>query len=338
VCFAQNRDAEALRCYDRATALKSDIADAYFGKSLVKLSLGDFKTGWELYEWRWKSGDFASRIRNFSQPLWLGDSGLAGKTILVHSEQGFGDTIQFCRYLSRLQNLDCKIVFETMAPLVPLFMEQDSGVPIVVSGAALPHFDVHCPLMSLPLAFKETLERIPTAPYLRPSKDKTAAWRNLLGEKTKPRIGLVWSGNPNTANDIRRCIPLKTLSSITIETAEWFSLQKDVRDPDRASLAENRAIKDHTSLLRDFSETAALISEMDLVISVDTAVAHLAGALGKKVWVLLAHHPDFRWLREREDNPWYPTVRLFRQTQDGEWGDVIDRVSQELTLLSAGEA
>jgi tetratricopeptide (TPR) repeat protein len=337
VCFAQNRDAEALRCYDKATALKSDMADAYLGKALVRLSLGDCRTGWELYEWRWKSGDFASRVRNFSQPLWLGDNGLSGKTILVHSEQGYGDTVQFCRYLSRLQNVDCKVVFETMAPLAPLFMAQDIGVPIVVRGEALPHFDVHCPLMSLPLAFKETLETIPSAPYIRPSEDKAAAWRDLLGEKTRPRIGLVWSGNPSTANDIMRGIPLKTLASIATETAEWFSLQKDVRDPDRASLAAHPAIKDHTGLLRDFSETAALISALDLVISVDTAVAHLAGALGKRVWILLAHHSDFRWLRERDDSPWYPTARLFRQAKDGDWAGVIDRVSQELKLLSAGE-
>jgi ADP-heptose:LPS heptosyltransferase len=191
-------------------------------------------------------------------------------------------------------------------------------------------------LLSLPLAFKTTFKTIPAPiPYLFPSPEKLELWRTKLGIKHKHRIGLAWSGNLKFANDIRRSIPLELLLPIMSGEAEWHSIQKDVRENDYGSLNSNLTFIDHAPSLNDFSDTAALIAEMDIVISVDTAVAHLAGALGKPVWILLPFHPDFRWLRDREDSPWYPTARLFRQTKDGEWESVIDRVSQELKIFLA---
>jgi len=330
VLFELNRDDEALVCYEKAIGLNRNLAEAYFGKSLLKLALGNYDEGWALYEWRLKT----KQVRHFSKQRWLGDINLVGKTILVHSEQGFGDTIQFYRYLSKLKTLGCGIIFETHASLVPLFESQKGDLKIITTGGDIPHFDVHCPLMSLPLAFKTTLETIPAnIPYLIPSVEKIKRWQGKLGAKNKPRIGLVWSGNPRYANDINRTIPLNLFVPIFGTGAEFHSLQKDVREVDRGMLESNFPILDHAPSLIDFSDTAALIAEMDLVISVDTSVAHLAGALGKPIWILLPFHPDFRWMRDKEDSPWYPTARLFRQRQQGEWRDVIDRALLEIKKL-----
>ena len=203
---------------------------------------------------------------------------------------------------------------------------------IISQESALPNFDVHCPLLSLPLAFKTTLETIPApTPYLRTATERSELWRARLGRKNKKRIGLAWSGN--ILPDFRRSIPLESLLSLINDKVEWHAVQKDVRESDRNSLELTPAIINHSPSLSDFSDTAALIDELDLVISIDTGVAHLAGALGKPVWILLPFHPDFRWLRDREDSPWYPTARLFRQTKDGEWGDVLEMVSDELNRL-----
>jgi tetratricopeptide (TPR) repeat protein len=334
VFFDLNRDDEALQSFGKAIDLRPENAEALLNKSLVKLSLGDFEEGWALYEWRWKSKFFTSPVRRFSQKLWLGDSDIAGKTILVHSEQGFGDIIQFYRYLAELKKLDCKIIFEAAAPLVPLFAAQENNFQIITWGAPHPHFDVHCPILSLPRAFKTTLQTIPTSiPYLVSPPGKLYDWRSKLGSKDKPRVGLAWSGNPRYGKDTRRSIPLELFLPKMSTGIEWHSLQKDVREDDRSSLKSSLAIIDHAACLNDFSDTAALIAELDLVISVDTVVAHLAGALGKPVWILLPFHPDFRWLRGRTDSPWYPTARLFRQTHNDDWGGVIDQVMRELQIL-----
>jgi tetratricopeptide (TPR) repeat protein len=334
--FARNRDVEALLCFDKALSF-GDFAEAYFNKSLVKLALGEYLEGWQLYEWRWRTRRLTSPNRNFTQRLWLGDGGsLSGKTILIYAEQGFGDAIQFSRYVSLLNVDDCRVMFEAPKSLVPLFEDQWDRIELVVQGDGLPHFDVQCPLMSLPLAFRTTLETIPAAtPYLRTRDNKKMTWQRALGKKTKPRIGLAWSGSANFAHDVRRSIHLEKLLPIVTDLVEWYSLQKEVRDYDREYLTKTPAIKDLSELLGDFSDVAALIAEMDLVISVDTAVAHLAGALGKSVWILLPFHSDFRWLRDREDSPWYRTARLFRQGKDGEWTEVVDRVCEQLKLAFA---
>ncbi len=329
-----NRDDDALQCYEKAISLDPEFAEPYHNMALIKLALGNFEKGWPLYEWRWKTRIRVLSNRNFKQNLWLGHEKLSGKTILVNSEQGFGDTIYFCRYLQKLERLDCKIIFEVQPALLQLFNAQNYSFRLVARGDPIPDFDVYCPLMSLPLAFKTTLETIPAPiPYLVAPREKTEFWQAKLGKKTKPRIGLCWSGSALSVNDIRRNIPLELLLPILTENAEWHSLQKDVRDRDIPSLRSNPGIRNHADALKDFTDTAALISELDLVISVDAVAGHLAGALGKLFWSLQAFHPDFRWMRNREDSPWYPTARLFRQQRDGDWGNVVDRLKQELDVF-----
>ena len=324
-----NRDDEALACYEKAIEFDPDYAEGYFNKGVLKLSLGDFEAGWPLYEWRWKISKPGLAARQFVQKLWLGDENISGKTILIHSEQGFGDTIQFYRYISKLTSLGCNIIFETQAPLVSLINAQKNNYRVISRGDTLPDFDVHCPLLSLPLVFKTTLKTIPASiPYLLLPAEKLESWQNSLGRKDKVRIGLAWSGK--LLPDFRRSIPLELLLPIINEKAEWHSLQKDVPENEQTSLNSSLTIRNHASALADFSDAAALIAEMDLVISIDTAIAHLAGALGKPVWILLPFHPDFRWLRGREDSPWYPTARLFRQPQRDDWQAVIGRVRREL--------
>jgi tetratricopeptide (TPR) repeat protein len=337
VFFAMNRDADALLNYEKAIGLRHENAEALLNISQVKLSLGDFEEGWALYEWRWKSRLFTSRVRNFSQQHLLEADDIAGKTILIHAEQGFGDTIQFYRYIARLEEWDCEIIFEAPPPLVPLFKTQRHNFKTVTTGEALPKFDIHCPLLSLPHYFKTTLATIPgEVPYLFPDPVKLDYWLAKLGAKGKPRIGLVWSGNPKYSTDVRRSVPLELVLPFISPDAAWYSLQKEVRDEDRRQLGPNPPIVDFSQSLNDFSDTAALIAQLDLVTSVDTAVAHLAGALGKPVWILLPFHPDFRWLRDREDSPWYPTARLFRQTHDGDWQGVVDSVFRQRKSFTAG--
>lgn len=331
--FEQNRDDEALACYDRAIAANPDHADARFNKGLLKLSLGDYAEGWRLYEWRWRLRPFAPFVRDYPS-LWQGDADLSGKTILIHADQGMGDAIQISRYLPRLRARGCRVIFEVHKPLVPLFDDRDIEViarrDAPPAADALPPFDFHCPLFSLPLALKTTLETIPSAPYLAADQNRVAEWGKMLGKRTKPRIGVAWSGNPELSHDLRRTIRLETLLPIIADRVEWFSLQKNVRDHDRETLARTPALRDVSGRLNDFADTAALIAHMDVVISVDTSVAHLAGALGKPLWLLLPFHPDFRWMRGRADSPWYPTATLFRQTRAGEWSDVLARVSSAI--------
>jgi len=337
VYFAMNRDDDALASYEKAIGLRPENAEALLNKSLVKLSLGDFEEGWALYEWRWKSRFFTSSVRNFPQKHLLEEADVSGKTVLVHSEQGFGDTIHFYRYVPELAKLGCNIILEAPPPLAALMKAQNRNYEITSTGEPLPRFDLHCPLLSLPHFFKTTLATIPAqVPYLIPDPVKLEHWQTKLGAKSKPRIGLVWSGNPKYSTDVRRSVPLELLLPFIGAEADWYSLQKEVRDEDRRSLGPNTPIVDFSQALNDFSDTAALIAQLDLVISVDTAVAHLAGAIGKPVWILLPFHPDFRWLRDREDSPWYPTARLFRQTHDGDWRGVVDRVFAQLKLFTAG--
>jgi tetratricopeptide (TPR) repeat protein len=326
-----NKDDEAFSCFDRAISLKQDLAESHYAKSALKLSLGEYEEGWRLYEWRWRCKTFSSPRRDFAQALWLGDHDLAGKTLLIHAEQGLGDAIQFYRYVPLLEAPHCRILFETPKPLKTLFEEQGGKCQVIGRGESLPHFDLHCPLMSLPLAFKSSLETIPNAvPYLRADEKRASDWQMKLGKKTKPRIGIAWSGNPQYQDDDKRSIRLRALLPVISDGAEWISLQKDVRDHDREALEGSKSINNLGPVLDDFSDIAALISQLDLVISVDTAFGHLAGALGLPTWILLASRAEFRWLRDREDSPWYPKTRLFRQTKDGDWGDVLDRISAAL--------
>jgi tetratricopeptide (TPR) repeat protein len=327
---------EALASFERAVALEPDHADAHLNEALLRLLMGDFERGWPQNEWRWQDAAFGVpkphvRLprRDFTQPQWRGSEALYGKTILLHSEQGFGDTIQFCRYARMVATRGARVILEVEEPLRQL-MSGVSGVwYCAAKGETLPDFDLHCPLLSLPLAFGTRLETIPTAtPYLRAGADERD-WEARLPPGDRPRIGLAWSGNPHHRNDARRSIPLDALAPLFDFDATFVSLQRDVREGDAAALEESR-ILDLGGELADFADTAALMSRLDLVITVDTSVAHLAGALGRRSWILLPFVPDWRWLIDRDDSPWYPTARLFRQADTREWPSVVARVREAL--------
>lgn len=330
--FAEiGRDDDALASFAKATELSPDFADAHWDTAFLRLLRGDYAEGWRLYEWRWKMRSFTSPARNFKKPLWLGETPLTNKTILVHAEQGLGDAIQFARYVPLLRSKARRVLFDVHKPLAPLFRSQWPDVDVIEYGQPLPPFDVHCPLLSLPLAFRTTLDTVPAdIPYLQADPEKIEAWRGRLGAGDRPRIGLVWSGNANFKKDHERRVRLETLAPLLTERCDWHVLQKDVHEHDREWLARLPQLRDFSTSLNDFADTAAIVAQMDLVISVDTGVAHLAGAMGKPVWVLLGFNADFRWLRSRTDSPWYPTAKLFRQSKRGDWTSVVNAVAAEL--------
>jgi tetratricopeptide (TPR) repeat protein len=324
---------EAVAACREAIRIKPDFADAHWNEALLCLLTGDFERGWTKSEWRWKSASSGLSARNFTQPLWLGAETVDRKTILLHGEQGLGDTIQFCRYVPLVAARGARVVLEVQEPLRQL-MSGLAGVSQCISrGEALPHFDLHCPLLSLPSAFGTRLDTIPsTIPYLgAPAHGQD--WEALLGPRDRLRIGVAWSGNPRHRDDRQRSVELNALAPVFDVAATFVSLQKDLRAGDEAVLRKRSDILDLGSSLASFAHTAALISHLDLVISVDTSVAHLAGALGRPVWVLLPFVPDWRWLLNREDSPWYPTACLFRQTDAREWHGVVHRVRAALLEL-----
>ncbi len=328
--FDLRRPAEALESYDRAIALKKDYGGAIWNQSLCLLQLGRFEQGWRQYEWRMKC-DEPTTVRSYPQPLWLGDENIAGKTLFIWEEQGFGDMIQFCRYAKLLEARDAKVIMSVYQPLRGLLKQISPTIQFINPNEAPTDFDYHCPLLSLPFAFGTTLATIPAhQQYLKADEQLRAAWAARLPRKTKPRIGMVWSGRTDHPTIKNRSINMERFLPILSADADWICLQKEIGEKDLAVLWQVGRIAVFSDDLRDFSDTAALIDLMDLVITVDTSVAHLAGAMGKPVWILLPYNPDFRWLLDRDDSPWYPSARLFRQQQIGDWAGVIERVGNEL--------
>ena len=328
------RHRDAVASYEQALSFEPGYAAAHWNLADCLLLLGDFGRGWKEYEWRWKL-DRPGAEQRFGQPPWLGESSLEGRTILLHSELGFGDTLLFCRYAKRVASLGAKVVLQIQPQLVSLLAKLDGVTQAMAQGSPPPQFDCHCPLMSLPLAFKTDLPTIPAdIPYLRSDPVRVERWKQRLGEKTRrPRIGLVWSGSRMLRND-RRSMPLAELLRLTGDWAEWLSLQTDVRESDIALLSSRSDLRDVGTALTDFADTAAAIELIDVLVTVDTSIAHVAGGMGKPVWIMLprsAH--DWRWMLDREDSPWYPTARLFRQGADGDWAGVVDRVRAELLRM-----
>ena len=320
----------AIASYDQAITIKPVFADAYLNKSLTLLLGGQFEEGWALYEWRWKNDKSGLKNRLFVQPLWLGGENIANKTILLHSEQGLGDTIQFCRYAKLVKAFGARVLLEVPKPLLGLLAGLEGVDELLEKDTPLPSFDYHCPLLSFPLAFKTKLNTIPrSSPYLSSDDDKRSEWVNRLGEKRKLRVGLVWSGAVAFKNDHNRSLTLADLLLHLPNDFEYVSLQKEVRERDKGVMISS-GLKHFGDHLNDFTDTAALCDLMDVVISVDTSVAHLAGAMGKTTWVLLPYAPDWRWLIERDDSPWYPSVRLYRQHEDRQWEPVLKRVAGDL--------
>ncbi len=333
-----DRPEQALVDFAAALAAAGEFAEAHFEAAMTRLTLGDFARGWKQYEWRWKTGAFARHRRSFRQPLWLGHEPIAGKTILLHAEQGFGDTIQFIRYAPLLAGQGANVICEVQPELMPLLSQLDD-VSVIAKGEALPAFDLHCPLLSLPLAFGTRLETIPAnVPYLAPRADRVAHWRERL-PPDGPRAGFVWSGSPTHKNDANRSIALKQLASLfEAPPLRCLSLQTELRAADRETLRELPELMHLGDKIGDFADTAAIISLLDVVISVDTAVAHLAGALGKPVVILLPHAADFRWMRQRADTPWYPSAKLLRQPAFGDWASVIHGLRGELRTAGQEQA
>ena len=329
-----NRIEEAIICYDRAISIKPDYVQAHLHKSLALLLAGEFKLGWKLYEWRWKLEPFTSSMRNFPRPCWLGAEDISGKTVLLYAEQGFGDTIQFCRYVKLVKALGASTVLEVPKALAGLLNGLEGVDTVIEEGQSLPMFDFHCPLLSLPLALRTEVHSIPSpTPYLSLASGTTRAWARKLGEKKALRVGLAWSGRATHKNDGKRTLTLAELLPYLPEEYEYFSLQNEVRPADNP-LLNMSGIRNYGEELKDFADTAAICSLMDLVISVDTSVAHLAGAIGKTTWVLLPYAPDWRWLLNRNDCPWYDSVRLYRQPDDMRWDAVLEQVAYDLMQLS----
>lgn len=321
----------AVRYFNNALSINPDCADAHLNIGLSQLTTGNFEQGWAEFEWRWKVAHMQSVKYDYSQPLWLGKEPLLGKTILLHFEQGFGDTIQFCRYAKLAAAQGATVLLLVPAALKSLLVGLEGVSQVLVEDEPLPAFDYHCPLMSLPLAFSTRVDTIPaTSTYIACDQGQVTRWQGKLGSKNRPRIGLVWAGNRAHQNDLNRSIPPAVLRTLVTDRAQWVSLQKEIRPADQILLGNN--VDSFGADLEDFSDTAGLIANMDLVISVDTAVAHLAGAMGKPVWVLLPFSPDWRWMLERSDCPWYPSARLFRQTTMGDWNSVLSSVATELRI------
>jgi tetratricopeptide (TPR) repeat protein len=330
--LALDRPEDAIAYFRRAVALDSTQMQARFGESLALLALGRYREGWEAYESRWLDPRFRADERDYDVPLWLNTPGsqIGGRTLLLHAEQGLGDTIQFLRYVPMARALGARVVLEVQAPLLRL-VEGIADVA-VAARADLPRCDLHCPLMSLPLAFRTELPTVPARiPYLRADPTLRQIWRQHLGLPTRLRVGLAISGSAEHPEDALRSIPAEMMRPLlAVPDIEFHIVQKEIRERDTAVLRGTEGLWIHADRLSDFAETAALLMELDLLVSVDTSVAHLAGALGRPVWLLLQSSADFRWLRVREDSPWYPTMRLFRQTQPQRWEPVLARVADAL--------
>jgi tetratricopeptide (TPR) repeat protein len=319
---------EAMACYRRAIALQPDLAAAHNNLAMALLARGEMAAGWAEYEWRWKTQRMRAGQRAFTQPQWQGDAAV-GKTLLIHAEQGFGDTLQFCRYAALAAARGLRVIMEVQKPLARLLKDLP-GVELVLGrGEELPPFDLHVPMLSLPLVFRTGLDSIPaTSPYLCADAAMVAAWRRRLDAAgSRPlRIGLAWAGSPQLQADRQRSISPEKLAPLFVQTGLSFvSLQKS-----GPAAPGGFPLLDMTAALDDFSDTAALIANLDLVISVDTAVAHLAAALGKPVWMMNRFDPCWRWLAGRRDSPWYPRLRIYQQTAPDDWGVVVSEIARDL--------
>jgi hypothetical protein len=326
---------EALADYDRALQIRPDFPEAHWNVAMSRLLTGDFSSGWVEYDWRWRNESLGAPKRNFSQPTWLGGDLIEGKTVLLHSEQGFGDMIQFCRYVPMVVARGARVILEIEKPVRELLSTLAGAAQIVSRGDQLPDFDVQCSVLDLPPAFGTRLESIPTTtPYLHAPPRARQHWKTRLGPRDRPRIGICWAGNSNFPGDRSRSIGLSPMLPLLANTdVQFFSVQKDLRAGDDEILHNHPHFIHLGDEIQTFSDTAAIISLMDLVISSDTSVVHLAGALGKPIWVLLQFVPDWRWLLDRDDSPWYPTARLFRQDDTRLWENVIARVHRRCTPM-----
>jgi tetratricopeptide (TPR) repeat protein len=325
---------DAFTAYDRALALQPDFAAAHCARAALHLMEGDFARGWRGYEWRLRDTPLVPHARPFTQPVWRGDEPLDGKTILIHAEAGLDDTLQFCRYVPLVVARGARVVLEVQPSLRALMASLTGAAHVIARGEPLPAFDCHVPLPSLPHAFRTDADTIPrTAAYLHADPQRTRQWDTLLGERRRLRVGLAWAGDSARRNDTGRSIDFARLAPLFDLDVDWISLQKPLDERDAVRMADAPVCRVDDDL-GDFADRAALIGALDLVIAADSAVAHLAGALGARVWVLLPDPPAWRWMRTRDDSPWYPSARLFRQRAPGDWADAIDAVRAALEPMT----
>jgi tetratricopeptide (TPR) repeat protein len=330
----QRKPEEAESCFRRAICIKPDYAEAHFNRSISLLSAGNYKEGWQEYDWRFKKSNWKNVYPyRFERPRWDG-SIFSGKRIFVHCEQGLGDTIQFARYLPMVKARGGTVIFEAPKALITIFDNFpgiDRLVEISSHKKTTEEFDFHAPLLSLPGIFKTTLETIPAeVPYIFADPQKTMLWQESVA-KDYFKVGIVWAGGRLHKKDKNRSIGLKQFLPLSrIANVGLYGLQKGAASEQVEECSNQIQIENYGEKFEDFSDTAGFIDNLDLVISVDTAVAHLAGAMRKPVWVLLPFAADWRWMLHREDSPWYPTMRLFRQKQRDRWDDVIQRMANEL--------
>ena len=330
----KRRIGEALACFNEVLAGKPDHADAHWDRALAWLVAGDFEHGWPEYEWRWQLAE--NPERDFTQPLWDG-ADLEGRTILLHAEQGMGDSIQFARYAPLVAARGGRVVLECSAPLTRLFETLDGVDEVVSKEDALPDFDVHAPLLSLPGTFATTAQTIPCEiPYLAADPARATQLRDqLTGLTGALKVGLVWAGKPSHKNDHNRSLGFEPLIGLLgLRNILFFSLQIGPRAEEMRTAGCDGLIYDLSGSIKDFADTAVLLEALDLLITVDTSPAHLAGALGKPVWALIPYVPDWRWLLDRDDSPWYPSLWLFRQDQQGDWTGPLRRVAEALKALA----
>lgn len=330
-----NRLDEAIADFTRVLAQSPTHAPANYNEGIARLTLGDMPRSWEKYEWRWQNEPLIGKQPAFSQAAWNGED-IFDKTILIYGEQGMGDVLQFFRYLPLVAERAAHTIVMVPSPLKTLLANSAPGLNVISLEDPLPPFDVQCALMSLPHVFQTGLANIPgRTPYITVPADARTRWEAKLGPKAATRVGLVWAGNADHANDRFRSISVKRFEPLLARDVELVSLQKDLRSGDGTWL-KKRGVKHYGTDVTDFTDTAALVDLMDVVISVDTSVAHLAGAMGKQTWVLLpAMDVDWRWMLDREDSPWYPTVQLFRQSAHDDWDSVISRLVSALPKRAA---
>jgi tetratricopeptide (TPR) repeat protein len=329
----QGRFEEAMACFDQALHYDTSQAEAHLNRAILWLLQGDWGRGWKEYEWRWRTRDFTRH--SFRQPLWDG-SALEGRTILLHAEQGLGDTVHFIRYASLVKQRGGNTIVACQPPLVRLLAGVAGIDKLVAQGTALPAFDVQAPLLSLPGIFQTTSANVPnTVPYLKAAPGLVQKWRQEIAPLGGFKVGIAWQGNPTYRYDRQRSIPLALFGLLAqVPGVQLISLQKGPGTEQQQGLTGQFPLVDLGNELDEssgpFMDTAAIVKNVDLVISSDTVIAHLAGALAVPVWVALPVVPDWRWLLEREDSQWYPTMRLFRQRQYGHWEDLFDRMAEEL--------
>ncbi len=325
---------EAMSTFQWALTLNPRQSDAHSGVGILQLLRGNFAAGWSEYEWRLLTTE--ARHRPPPGPAWDGGDP-SGRRILVYGEQGFGDAIQFCRYLPMLRDRGATVFFRIASGVAGLIADNMPGIE-VSSGGTMPSYDFHCPLLSLPHRFGTSLTSIPhMLGYLRPRQETIARWASRMGTGPELKVGLAWTGNPKHINNTNRSITAEAmLPLLSIDGIRFFSVQVGARAQELPKRSKG-AVVDLSPALTDFSETAGAVAHLDLVVTVDTSVGHLAAAMGKPVWVMVSWVPDWRWMLQREDNPWYPTMRIFRQRSLGDWSGVVERVVSELRAVVGGD-